>query len=136
MRLAVDANVLLSVALGGAASKLVTRTNFEYFTTSFTFDEVVEYIPILAARKGLRLDRLEKNVHAVPLEIISSDVFADKREAAHNRIAWRDPDDADLLALALHFDLTIWTNDKDFENCGVPTLTTAELLAIVMPAER
>ncbi len=135
MRPAVDASVLL-VALGGAASKLVTRPNFEFLTTSFTFDEVLEYMPVLAASKGLRLDRLEKNVHAVPLEIIPSDVFAGKREAAHNRIAWRDPDDVDLLALALHFDLTIWTNDKDLENCGVPTLTTAELLAIVMPTER
>ena len=42
MRLAVDANILRSVALGGAASKIVNRSNIELLTTSYTFDEVLE----------------------------------------------------------------------------------------------
>jgi len=47
---------------------------------------------------------------------------------ALKRIAWRDPDDAELLALALHFKVPLWSNDNDFEDCGVEWFTTAELL--------
>jgi hypothetical protein len=57
VRLEADANVLLSIAMGGAAAKLVTRPDFELFTTRHTFAETLEYLLILAARKGLSLER-------------------------------------------------------------------------------
>ena len=41
----------------------------------------------------------------------------------------RDPEDVDLLALAIHLRVTIWKNDRDFEICGVPVISTAQLLA-------
>jgi predicted nucleic acid-binding protein len=34
----------------------------------------------------------------------------------------------DLLALALHLKLPIWSNDNDFEDAGVEWYTTAQLL--------
>jgi predicted nucleic acid-binding protein len=34
----------------------------------------------------------------------------------------------ELLALALHFEIPLWTNDNDFEDCGVEWFTSAELL--------
>jgi predicted nucleic acid-binding protein len=40
----------------------------------------------------------------------------------------RDPDDAELLALALNFNVPVWSNDKDFEDTGIRRLTTEELL--------
>jgi len=94
VRLAVDANVLLSIALGGAAARLVTRPDFELFTTPHTLDETLEYLPILAARKGLRLERMERALHAVPYE--SSPRNSMHREEAQRRIGARDPDDIDL----------------------------------------
>ncbi len=47
---------------------------------------------------------------------------------ARRRIGKRDPDDVELLALALHFQVPLRTNDNDFEGCGVEWFTTAELL--------
>lgn len=47
---------------------------------------------------------------------------------ARKRIGWRDPDDVELLALTLHFKIPLWSNDNDFEGCGVERYTTAELL--------
>jgi hypothetical protein len=47
---------------------------------------------------------------------------------ATRRMRRRDPDDADVLALALHLDVPIWSNDIDFEEAGIQWHTTAELL--------
>jgi len=47
---------------------------------------------------------------------------------AAKRLGRRDPDDVELLALALHADLAIWSNDWDFEHTDVQWFTTAELL--------
>ena len=129
MRLAVDANVLLSIAMGGAAAKLVTRPDFELFTTRHTFAETLEYLPILAARKGLSLERMESSLHAVPIEVLVEGMYAPQRDEAERRMAQRDPEDVDLLALALHLGVTIWTNDRDFSACGLPVVSTAQLLA-------
>lgn len=48
--------------------------------------------------------------------------------SAGRRIGKRDPDDVDVLALALTLNLPVWSNDNDFENAGVEWYTTAELL--------
>ena len=131
MRLAVDANVLLSIAMGGAAARLVTRPDFELFTTTHTFDETLEYLPVLAARKGLRLERMERALQAVPIRIVPADEFASSRDEAARRMAQRDPEDVDLLALAMHLGLTIWTNDRDFAVSGLSVVSTAQLLALI-----
>jgi predicted nucleic acid-binding protein len=47
---------------------------------------------------------------------------------AMRRIGRRDPDDADLLALALHHKIPIWSNDRDFEKLRVELFTTEDLL--------
>jgi len=129
VRLAIDANVLLSIAMGGAAAKLAMRPDFELFTTRHTFAETLEYLPILAARKGLKMERMESALHAVPIEVFAEMVYAPHRDEAERRMAQRDPEDVDLLALALHLGVTIWTNDRDFAVCGLPVISTAQLLA-------
>jgi predicted nucleic acid-binding protein len=47
---------------------------------------------------------------------------------ALKRIGSRDPDDAELLALALHLRIPVWSNAKDFEISGVELFTTEDLL--------
>jgi predicted nucleic acid-binding protein len=40
----------------------------------------------------------------------------------------RDPEDADLLALALQLEIPVWSNDNDFKGTGVRWYTTARLM--------
>jgi predicted nucleic acid-binding protein len=47
---------------------------------------------------------------------------------ARRLIEWRDPDDVEILALTLQLKVPLWSNDNDFEGCGIERLTTAELL--------
>jgi predicted nucleic acid-binding protein len=48
--------------------------------------------------------------------------------AARRRIAKRDPDDVEVLALVLHLGLPLCSNDNDLEDAGIEWYTTAELL--------
>jgi predicted nucleic acid-binding protein len=47
---------------------------------------------------------------------------------AAKRIGHRDPDDVELLALALHFRISVWSNDRDFEELNINLFTTERLL--------
>jgi predicted nucleic acid-binding protein len=49
------------------------------------------------------------------------------------QVAHRDPDDVEILALAIELGHPFWTNDKDFEETGVQVFTTAELLTMYFP---
>jgi predicted nucleic acid-binding protein len=41
----------------------------------------------------------------------------------------RDPDDWHTVALAIHLDAAIWTQDNDFLGCGCPCWTTDTLIS-------
>lgn len=41
----------------------------------------------------------------------------------------RDPDDWHTVALAMHLDAAIWTQDNDFLGCGCPCWTTDTLIS-------
>ncbi len=55
--------------------------------------------------------------------------YLPQRDEAERRIGKRDMEDVDLLALALHLKIPIWSNDNDFVEGGIEWYTTAELLA-------
>ncbi len=67
-------------------------------------------------------------VASLPVSIAVPEIYAATIGKARRRIGKRDPDDVELLALALRFEIPLWTNDNDFEGCGVEWFTTAELL--------
>lgn len=129
MKLAADANVLLSAVIGGRARLVFNPAEIEeILTTEAVFAEVEEYAAVLGRKKKLDPDTLMLAVASLPVSIVARDVYARLIAKARKRIGERDPDDVDLLALALHSKIPVWTNDNDFEGCGVEWLTTAELL--------
>jgi predicted nucleic acid-binding protein len=89
---------------------------------------VEEYACVLGRRKKLAPEALMLAVASLPVSIVAREIYAESVAQARKRIAGRDPDDVDLLALALHFKVPLWTNDNDFEGCGVELFTTADLL--------
>jgi len=104
-----------------------------FATTRFTIEEVKEYIPELARKPKVRETGITEGdlyvaLVVTPLQIYERDFYQDKLEEARRRIAHRDPDDMDLLALALKLKAPIWSNDEDFEVSGVECFTTAQLL--------
>ncbi len=57
--------------------------------------------------------------------------YAEFIPRAAGLIGKRDPDDVELLALALALQIPVWTNDRDFEIAGIERCTTAGLLKIL-----
>ncbi|MFZ0320288.1 MAG: PIN domain-containing protein [Candidatus Sulfotelmatobacter sp.] len=129
MNLAADANVLLSALIGGRARLLLTHPQVrEVFTTWHTFAEVEEYTPVLAKQKRLPSDILLLAMAALPVTIVDRAQYAKSIADATKRIGRRDPEDIELLALALHLQIPIWSNDRDFELLNVDLFTTEGLL--------
>lgn len=129
MRLAADANVLLSALIGGRARLvLVSPRIAEVLTTEKTFAEVEEYAFVLGRKKKIDTDVLLLALAAMPVTILGQSNYIASLPRARRQIARRDPDDVDLLALALELKIPLWFNDRDFERTGVELLTTEDLL--------
>ena len=129
MKLAADANALLSSVIGGRARLVFDHPDIqEVVTTEATFAEVREYSALLGRKKKIAPDTIMLTVAALPVSIVSPEVYADTMDDARKLIEGRDPDDIEILALALHMKIPLWSNDKDFEESGVPRFTTEDLL--------
>ena len=132
MQLVADANVLLSAVIGGRAALALRHDKVEQvFTPAVAYDEVFEYLPSLAKKRRLELDTLLLACAALPVTVVDRSEYQGKLSAARRRIGKRDPDDVDVLALALTLNLPVWSNDNDFEDSGVEWHTTAELLKML-----
>jgi predicted nucleic acid-binding protein len=120
VKLAADANVLLAAVLGGRARLILgSPETEEIFTAQATFAEVEEYAAVLAKKKRLPADLLLLAVASLPVTIVDRAAYANSLSEAKRRIGRRDPDDVDILALALQFEIPIWTNDRDFEDSEI-----------------
>ena len=132
MQLVADANVLLSAVIGGRVALALRHDKVErVFTPAAAYDEVFEYLPSLAKKKRLELDTLLLACAALPVTVVEQSEYEGKLSKARRQIGKRDPDDVDVLALALHLNVAVWSNDNDFEDTGVEWHTTAELLKIL-----
>jgi len=129
VRLAADANVLLSAVIGGRARLILTSPEIDgILTTEHTFAEVEEYSLVLAAKKRLAADVVRLAVAALPVQLVRRAEYAGSMGEARRRIGSRDQEDVELLALALHFGIAVWSNDRDFEAVRVELFTTERLL--------
>lgn len=129
VRLAADANVLLSALIGGRARLILSHPRVEQLlTTEPTMAEVEEYAVLLARKRRLRPDVLLLAVAALPVTVAGKTEYATSLPEARRRISHRDPDDVELLALALHFGIPLWSNDRDFEEVTIQVFTTETLL--------
>lgn len=105
----------------------------ELVTTKFTINEVLPYLPRLAKKISVPEALLRLEFEFLPLTIYEKDSYKDKITEAKKRIGDRDPNDVDLLALALTLGCPLWSNDHDFEGTGVVLFTTASLLKHLQP---
>jgi predicted nucleic acid-binding protein len=121
VRVVAAANVLLAAALGGRAKTVLQHPEIEeVLTAEVTFGEVQEYSVILAKKKRLPVDTLLLAMAALPVTVVEEPVYASALPRARRLIAQRDADDVDILALALHMRLPLWSDDNDFEDTGMP----------------
>ena len=133
-KLVVDANPIISALLGGAALQVFWSPSFkELVTTKFTMNEILPYLPRLAKKISVPEALLRLELEFLPLTIYEKGSYQGQIAEAKKRIGDRDPNDVDLLALALTLGRPLWSNDHDFEGTGVVLFTTASLLKHLQP---
>lgn len=131
----IDANVLLSILIGGPAARRIVMHPLvpAFYVTPDVRREVEEYIPVLAMRKKLDESLLRTLWSSLPL----IETAVDRDSAAWNQafdiMGKRDLDDVPTLAVALEHNWPVWSQDRDFEEArGICSVyTTAQLLHVL-----
>lgn len=133
---AVDANVVLGLVTSPVGRDLLAMPLFELSMAAHAFDEFREHLerPLLrrvakgyASREQIDTQYAEGVLLVTELiEIVPQEDYAAFEAEARDRVPG-DPDDWHTVALALAFDTEIWTNDRHFLGCGVPTWTNETL---------
>lgn len=97
-------------------------------TTASNLEEAREHLPDISNQFDIALEKLERALAALPLEVYGEEAYASHLEEARRLLIERDPDDIPLAALALTLSIPIWSSDKDFENVPAERYTTGKLL--------
>ncbi len=82
----------------------------------------------LSQEEGANLAQLASQALRTCIINISQIEYGYLEIEAKERIP-RDPDDWHTVALAIHLDAAIWTQDNDFLGCGCPCWTTDTLIS-------
>jgi predicted nucleic acid-binding protein len=137
MRLAIDANVLVSEALRERGRELLQNPELNLVIAAEALGEA-EYeiqrrVDVMTMRGVITPEQAPRSLDLAlgavsgAVTTVSSGGYVSFLNEARKRIP-RDPGDAPTVALALVLGCGIWTNDYDFFGCGVATWTTETIL--------
>ena len=131
-----DANVLLSAVTGKAALRVFTEFEVTVHVSRFNVNEVVEYLPEMAAQYNLPPEFLEMQWKLLPIQVHAEEDYHRYLNRALADLAKRDPEDAHALALARKLGVPLWSNDRDLVGLGLECYPTARLLAALKRESR
>lgn len=145
MKLIVDANILVAELLRRRGRALMRDPRLSLRITEKVLDEAhyelrKRVAVIVSQRQPLEVTgeewlALSDQLIADNFQVFAESEYANLELEARRRIP-RDPDDWHTVALALHTEAAIWTQDYDFLGCGCPTWTTETLLLQLQATER
>lgn len=121
----IDTNILVRAVLGKKVGNLLEKYNnsCQFFAPDNSYQELERHLPQILQKRKYQSD--------IPLQAIadlakivmgvSEESYRQYKSEADRRIKARDPNDWEVVALALHFSCPIWTEDKDFFGIGIAT---------------
>lgn len=132
MELVVDTNVVFSALIaGGKTREIIITEDLELDIPEFFFNELSNNLDEVEEKTGLERHELEVllNLLFEQMHVIPREEFEDQLDEARDLIANVDPDDVPFLALALHLDSGVWSDDEHFQQQdGVEVWRTHELV--------
>jgi predicted nucleic acid-binding protein len=136
--LVLDANILLRAVFGRQVRHLLEKYEEQamFYTPDICFRDAQKYTSTVSKERGLDADLslsvLEQTSHIVVSVDLS--LYEEYESAARGRIEKRDANDWPVVAVALMFDLPIWTEDQDFFGSGIAIWTTDRVELYLQPA--
>ncbi|NLY00805.1 MAG: PIN domain-containing protein [Rhodopirellula sp.] len=135
--LVIDANIVLSALLGGAARAIIFSGRFSRYSTQRTLFEVERYLPRLTEKLKQAEQDVLRAFELLPIIACQPSAYDSHMERAYLLIGGRDPKDTDVLALGLKLNCPIWTEDEDFEGIqDVPIVRTSSLVAMLQSGSK
>lgn len=138
MILIIDANILIAELLRQRGRELLRSPKLIIYASEKVVDETnyeiqkrIGYMITtgkLSQKEGANLTQLASQALRTCIINIPQIEYGYLEIEAKERIP-RDPDDWHTVALAIHLDVAIWTQDNDFLGCGCPCWTTDTLIS-------
>ncbi len=126
--LVLDANILIRGVLGKKVRSFIEHNieNVNFYTPNVCYEDALKYIPPLMIKRNLSVEKPLAVLDALLnfVVVVDLDFYSEFEENARQRIAKRDVNDWQIIALALALDCPIWTEDQDFFGSGMATWTT------------
>ncbi len=132
MQLVVDTNVVFSALIAdGKTRESLLYPSFDLYVPEHFFQELDDNRSTVEEKTGLSESELNlltsilfERIHATPRE-----EFKDEIPRAREALSEDEPGDSAFLALAIHLDAAVWSDDQDFRKQDVvQTYTTEEIL--------
>lgn len=132
--LIIDANILFAAVISseGATCEILFSPGLMGLSPEFVLEEAEKYIPLLAEKSGCSEEDTRKALSIIlsRIKIIPYEEYKDFLQKAEQISP--DIGDREYFALALRFNIPIWSNDKQLkEQNVVKILSTKEVLELL-----
>ena len=131
MRLAVDANILFALSKpSSVANEILSKYRIALLTPDFALVELYKYKEDLVRNSGI--NNFDKIIEFLKTKVVF--VVAEEYKDLINKaiLLLPDPKDAAYLALALKFDVPIWSNDPHLKQQNkIEVFTTEDLFNLL-----
>lgn len=128
IKIAVDANPIISALIGGISREILFNHRFDFITTEYSINEVGKYLPFISEKSGVGLQEIQEMLSLLPIKIYSLRHYKSLIGMANKIIGNIDEKDVDILALSFKEDCFLWSEDKHFRNKEIKLIRTKDLL--------
>lgn len=134
-KIVVDTNVLISALINpdSIVWEVVEIEEVDFLAPEIVVDEIEKYESLIKDKLDSR-EREEEYDYLLselfhPIVIVSPSVYEEKVKEAHKVMKSIDEKDTEFLALALTYDIPVWSDDGDFqEQNEVEVYTTEQIV--------
>ncbi|MFZ4558228.1 MAG: PIN domain-containing protein [Pseudanabaena sp.] len=125
--LVLDTNILIRALLGEKVPSFLNKyvNSCDFITPDNCYQELYSNLPKILQNQnlGVSISPFSEEILQLQEAIIpiSEEFYIQYKNEALRRIKKRDPNDWEVVALAMHFNCPIWTEDKDFFGIGIAT---------------
>jgi len=130
MRFVIDANIIFSMAKqDSATNKLIFDKEIELFAPEYALEELKKYSKLIEDKYKINFIAYFNKIKS-QIKFVPATEYKDKIVFAKQII--KDQKDISYFALALKYNLPIWSNDTEFKNQNIILVfNTKELITIM-----